>query len=101
MQTESKENQNLNQKEKSKNESVKRLRCISDIRERFCDLSSVAAGLQSAMQQYYLPTIYVIRRRTGRSLAIVRSVSLRLQDEGQKNSRSITDAHGVFDTDFF
>ena len=48
-------------KKKSKNESVKRLRCISDNPWAFFDLSSVAAGLQSAMQQYYLPTIYIIR----------------------------------------
>ena len=40
-----------------------------------------------AMQQYYLPTIYIIWRWTGISLAIIRSVSLRLQNEGQKNSR--------------
>ena len=77
-------------KYKSKKKKIKkRIRVktplkICDIPWAFFDLSSVAAGLQSAMQQYYLPTIYVIRRRTGRSLAIVRSVSLRLQDEGQK-----------------
>lgn len=35
------------------------------------------------------------------SIAIIRSVSLRLQNEGQKNSRIITDADGVFETDFF
>ena len=35
------------------------------------------------------------------SLAIIRSVSLRLQDEGQKKLTDFTDAHGVFDTDFF
>ena len=35
------------------------------------------------------------------SLAVIRPVSLRLQDEGQKKrSRIFTDAHGVFDTDF-
>ena len=44
-----------------KNGSVKRLRCICDNPWAFFDLSSVAAGLQSAMQQYYLPTIYIIR----------------------------------------
>ena len=43
---------------------------------------------------------YIIRR-TGRSLAIIRPVSLRLQDEGQKKLTDFTDAHGVFDTDFF
>ena len=35
------------------------------------------------------------------SLAIIRSVSLRLQNEGQKKLTDCTDAHGVFDTDFF
>ena len=35
------------------------------------------------------------------SLAAVRSVSLRLQNEGQKKLTDRTDAHGVFDTDFF
>ena len=35
------------------------------------------------------------------SLAIVRPVSLRLQYEGQKTLTDSTDAHGVFDTDFF
>ena len=44
---------------------VKRLRGGTSVivRERFFDLSSVAAGLQSAMQQYYLPTIYIIGKR--------------------------------------
>ena len=80
-----KENQTKIQKKKSKKRiRVKTPKKIGDTPWAFFDLSSVAAGLQSAMQQYYLPTIYVIRRRTGRSLAIVRSVSLRLQDEGQK-----------------
>ena len=82
-------NQKKNQTKIQKKKSQKRIRVktpkkIGDTPWAFFDLSSVAAGLQSAMQQYYLPTIYVIRRRTGRSLAIVRSVSLRLQDEGQK-----------------
>ena len=31
------------------------------------------------------------------SLAIIRPVSLRLQDEGQKKLTDCTDAHGVFD----
>ena len=53
------------------------------------------------MQQYYLSTIYILLEYEYISLAIIRSVSLRLQNEGQKNSRIITDAHGVFDTDFF
>ena len=35
------------------------------------------------------------------SPATVRSVSLRLQNEGQKKLTDCTDAHGVFDTDFF
>mgnify|MGYP004607132255 CR=1 FL=1 len=35
------------------------------------------------------------------SLAVIRPVSLRLQDEGQKKLTDFTDAHGVFDTDFF
>ena len=35
------------------------------------------------------------------SLAIIRPVSLRLQDEGQKKLTDCTDAHGVFYTDFF
>ena len=35
------------------------------------------------------------------SLATVRSVSLRLQNESQKKLTDCTDAHGVFDTDFF
>ena len=60
----SNEEQNLNQrrksKEKSKNESVKRLRCIRAIRERFLILSSVAAGLQSVMQQYCLTTYILL-----------------------------------------
>ena len=42
-----------------------------------------------------------LRRWTGISLAIIRSVSLRLQNEGQKKLTDCTDAHGVFDTDFF
>ena len=50
------------------------------------------------MQQYYLSTIYILLEYEYISLAIIRSVSLRLQNEGQKNSRI---AHGVFDTDFF
>ena len=103
MQTESKKNPskiplvllryNHNQKKikrKSKNKSVKRLRCICDNPWVFFDLSSVAVGSQSAMQQYYLPTIYIIWRWTGISLAIIRSVSLRLQNEGQKK---LTDYH--------
>ena len=60
VQSKSKENQKINQKKKSKNGSVKRLRCISDTPWAFFDLSSVAEGLQSAMQQYYLPTIYIL-----------------------------------------
>ena len=48
----SNENQNINQKNKSKNESVKRLRDKSDTPWAFFDLSSVAAGSQSALQQY-------------------------------------------------
>ena len=109
MQTESKKNPskiplvllryNHNQKKikrKSKNKSVKRLRCICDNPWVFFDLSSVAVGSQSAMQQYYLPTIYIIWRWTGISLAIIRSVSLRLQNEGQKKLTDCTDAHGVF-----
>ena len=71
------------------------------VRERFFDLSSVAAGLQSAMQQYYLPTIYILLEYKYISLAIIRSVSLRLQNEGQKKLTDCTDVHGVFDTDFF
>ena len=35
------------------------------------------------------------------SLAVIRPVSLRLQNEGQKKLTDCTDAHGVFDTDFF
>ena len=50
-QSESNGNQNINQKKKSKNGSVKRIRCIRAIRERFLILSSVAAGSQSATQQ--------------------------------------------------
>ena len=65
---------------------MKRLRCICDNPWAFFDLSSVAAGSQSAMQQYYLPTIYIIWRWTGISLAIIRSVSLRPQNEGQKKT---------------
>ena len=80
---------------------MKRLRCICDNPWAFFDLSSVAVGSQSAMQQYYLPTIYIIWRWKGISLAIIRSVSLRLQNEGQKKLTDRTDAHGVFDTDFF
>ena len=80
---------------------MKRLRCICDNPWAFFDLSSVAVGSQSAMQQYYLPTIYIIWRWTGISLAIIRPVSLRLQNEGQKKLTDCTDAHGVFDTDFF
>ena len=85
---------------------MKRLRCICDNPWAFFDLSSVAAGSQSAMQQYYLPTIYIIWRWTGISLAIIRSVSLRPQNEGQKNSRIITDLsrslwHGFFWPLFF
>ena len=106
MQTESKKNPskiplvllryNHNQKKikrKSKNGSVKRLRCICDNPWAFFDLSSVAAGLQSAMQQYYLPTIYFIWRWTGISLAIIRSVSLRPQNEGQKKRSRIALMH--------
>ena len=35
------------------------------------------------------------------SLAIIRPVSLRLQDEGQKKLTDCTDAHGAFYTDSF
>ena len=53
------------------------------------------------MQQYYLSTIYILLEYEYISLAIIRSVSLRLQNEGQKKLTDRTDAHGVFDTDFF
>ena len=53
------------------------------------------------MQQYYLSTIYILLEYKYISLAIIRSVSLRLQNEGQKELTDFTDAHGVFDTDFF
>ena len=61
-QSKSKENQKINQKKKIK----KRIRVKDSvasvmIRERFLISSSVAAGLQSDMQQDYLPTIYIIR----------------------------------------
>ena len=36
---------------------------------------------------------YIIRRRTGRSLAIIRSVSLRLQNEGQKKAHGLSQMH--------
>ena len=49
-------------KRKSKNKSVKRLRNKSDTPWVFFDSSSVAAGSQSAMQQYYLHTIYIMVR---------------------------------------
>ena len=49
-------------KNKGQKNPCKRLRCICDNPWAFFDLSSVAAGLQSAMQQYYLPTIYIITR---------------------------------------
>ena len=45
--------------------------------------------------------IYIIGIWIYISLAIIRSVSLRLQNEGQKKLTDRTDAHGVFDTDFF
>ena len=45
------ENQKINQTKNQKTNPCKRLRCISDIRECFLILSSVAAGLQSARQQ--------------------------------------------------
>ena len=35
------------------------------------------------------------------SLAIIRPVSLRLQNEGQKKLTDFSDAHGVFDHGFF
>ena len=44
--------------------------------------------------------IYIIGIWIYISLAIIRSVSLRLQNEGQKKLTDCTDAHGVFDTDF-
>ena len=53
------------------------------------------------MQQYYLSTIYILLEYEYISLAIIRSASLRLQNEGQKKLTDCTDAHGVFDTDFF
>ena len=49
----------LNQKKIKKRIRVKDS-VASDNPWAFFDLSSVAAGLQSAMQQYYLPTIYII-----------------------------------------
>ena len=67
---------------------MKRLRKKSDIPWAFFDLSSVAAGSQSAMQQYYLSTIYILLEYEYISLAIIRSVSLRLQNEGQKTHGS-------------
>ena len=45
--------------------------------------------------------IYIIGIWIYISLAIIRSVSLRLQNEGQKKLTDRTDARGVFDTDFF
>ena len=55
---------NQNQKINQKTNPCKRLRGGTSVmlRERFFDLSSVAAGLQSAMQQYYLPTIYIVEK---------------------------------------
>ena len=52
------QNQKINQKTNPCKESVASV----IIRECFFDLSSVAAGLQSAMQQYYLPTIYIVEK---------------------------------------
>ena len=52
---------NQNQKINQKTNPCKRLRCIRDTPWAFFDLSSVAAGSQSAMQQYCLPIIYIIR----------------------------------------
>ena len=63
-QSKSKENQKINQKKKSQKRIREKTPCASVIiRERFFDLSSVAAGSQSAMQQYYLPTIYIKKDR--------------------------------------
>ena len=45
----------------------------------------------------YPHILYIIRRRTGRSLAIIRPVSLWLQDEGQKKAHGVSPIfHGVF-----
>ena len=52
VQSKSNENQKINQKLYQKTDPCKRLRCISDNPWAFFDLSSVAAGLQSARQQW-------------------------------------------------
>ena len=99
MQTESKEKSVLNpscpakaqskskrksKREKSKSESVKKTPLHPCNPWAFFDLSSVAAGLQSALLQYYLPKILLED-----NIAAWRSVSLRLQSLNQKN------AHGL------